>query len=381
MPFPETPPTLAQFKENVEKFNALAEKVLQIEDTVVFDSWYELDVRPFRSALHTVVTKWSYMFVKELTANINDTVLQLKEFITHSGDQLALAMEDGNYDQLVTKMVSLNAIKAREKEIDEVYEPVKAKVALLEQFGVEIPEEILTDLDAIPVTWAQLKKVSTKVTSDVAPAQADEVVKSHSTRFDIRNYEFREDFNKRAPTKFDAKDEYKRIDAHWTEYKAMAVELDELEEKAQLFVVRLPEYKQVKLCAKELKLLKALWDTINTVRFQFTEWSSTPFSQVDIESMEMECKKMIKDIRALDKDTRAWDAFSGIDAEVKNMITSLSAVGLLQSSAIRLRHWAQVMAATGVDIPMGKVDRGRRHAGRSSRAQPARVRRRDLQHR
>ena len=55
-----------------------------------------------------------------------------------------------------------------------------------------------------------------------------------------------------------------------------------------------------------------------------------------------------QEIRALDKEMRAWDAFSGLDSTVKNMVTSLRAVGELQNKAIRDRHWEQLMQATQV---------------------------------
>ena len=58
--------------------------------------------------------------------------------------------------------------------------------------------------------------------------------------------------------------------------------------------------------------------------------------------METSCKLLIKEIRGLDKETRAWEAFNGVDGDVKNMVASLGAVGLLQSPAIRDRHWQQV---------------------------------------
>ena len=45
---------------------------------------------------------------------------------------------------------------------------------------------------------------------------------------------------------------------------------------------------------------------------------------------------------------RAWDAFTGLDSMVKNMMTSLRAVGELQNTAIRDRHWQQLMEATQV---------------------------------
>lgn len=56
----------------------------------------------------------------------------------------------------------------------------------------------------------------------------------------------------------------------------------------------------------------------------------------------------LQDIRCLDKEMRAWDAFAGLDSMVKNMVTSLRAVGELQNTAIRDRHWQQLMQATQV---------------------------------
>ena len=47
---------------------------------------------------------------------------------------------------------------------------------------------------------------------------------------------------------------------------------------------------------------------------------------------------------------RAWDAFTGLDSMVKNMVTSLRAVGELQNPAIRDRHWEQLMQATQVCV-------------------------------
>jgi len=45
---------------------------------------------------------------------------------------------------------------------------------------------------------------------------------------------------------------------------------------------------------------------------------------------------------------RGWDAFISLEALLKNMMTSLKAVGELQNPAIRDRHWQQLMDATKV---------------------------------
>ena len=121
-----------------------------------------------------------------------------------------------------------------------------------------------------------------------------------------------------------------------------------LSEAAELFEVNMPEFKQLKACRIEIKMLKNLWDLITLVQSSFTDWKTTLWSDINVENMELECKKFVKDIRTLDKEMRAWDAFSGMESSVKNMVTSLRAVGELQNQAIRDRHWEQLMQATQV---------------------------------
>ena len=51
---------------------------------------------------------------------------------------------------------------------------------------------------------------------------------------------------------------------------------------------------------------------------------------------------------------RSWDAFTGLELTVKNMLTSLRAVGELQNPAIRDRHWSQLVIATRVNFSMSE---------------------------
>ena len=90
-------------------------------------------------------------------------------------------------------------------------------------------------------------------------------------------------------------------------------------------------------------------DRVNTVlRSSINDWKTTPWKSINVEQMDMDCKKFAKDIRSLDKEMRAWDAYLGVESTVKNMLTSLRAVSELQNPAIRDRHWQQLMAATKV---------------------------------
>ena len=125
-------------------------------------------------------------------------------------------------------------------------------------------------------------------------------------------------------------------------------EMQALIDSAGLFEVNVPDFKQLKTCRRELGLLKILWDYCYIVNSCIADWKTTPWSDINVEQMEMDCKKFSKDIRSLDKEMRAWDTYTGVEGTVKNMLTSLRAVSELQNPAIRDRHWHQLMQATGV---------------------------------
>lgn len=134
------------------------------------------------------------------------------------------------------------------------------------------------------------------------------------------------------------------------EIEELEAEMTALGEAGHLFAVAVPEYKQLRFCRKEIRFVKQLWDHVYVVSSSFDEWRSTPWKDINVEQMDMDCKKFAKDIRALDKEMRAWDVYTVMEDDIKNMITSLKAVGDLQNPSIRDRHWQQLMEATGVGI-------------------------------
>lgn len=88
------------------------------------------------------------------------------------------------------------------------------------------------------------------------------------------------------------------------------------------------------------------------VNTSIDDWKTTKWKDINVEQMDIDCKKFAKDVRSLDKEMKAWDAFVGLDNTVKNMITSLRAVSELQNPAIRSRHWQQLMQATQVMLAL-----------------------------
>ena len=61
-----------------------------------------------------------------------------------------------------------------------------------------------------------------------------------------------------------------------------------------MFELSVPEFKLVKQCRREVKMLKQLWDYMFLVRTCIDDWRTSMWVDIDVENMDMECKKFAK---------------------------------------------------------------------------------------
>ncbi|XP_054702769.1 dynein axonemal heavy chain 9 isoform X1 [Grus americana] len=351
---PETPPTLQQFKEQIDSYEKIYEEVNRIEPISIFQSWMKVDARPFKASLLNVIKRWSLVFKQHLMDHVTHSLADLDKFIKTADKGLSKKVEKGDYDGLVEIMGHLLAVKERHSVTDAMFEPLKQTIELLKKYEQQLPEEVYKQLEELPEKWNNIKKLAIAVKQHVAPLQANEmtVLRKSCAAFDVEQHRFRERFRKEAPFRFDTEKPYQLLDAKHIEIKQMESAMTSIYESAGLFEVMVPDYKQLKQCRKELCLLKELWDMISLVNTSLDDWQTTKWVEINVENMDLECKKFARDIRNLDKEMRAWDAFIGLDSKVKNMLTALKAVAELQNPAIRERHWNQLMQTTGVRFAM-----------------------------
>ncbi|NXL65574.1 DYH9 protein, partial [Chordeiles acutipennis] len=351
---PETPPTLQQFREQIDSYEKIYEEVNCIEPISVFQSWMKVDARPFKASLLNVIKRLSLVFKQHLVDRVTHSLADLDEFIKTANKGLNKKVEKGDYDGLVEIMGHLLAVKERQSVTDAMFEPLKQTVELLKTYEQQLPEEVYKQLEELPEKWNNIKKLSLAVKQHVAPLQANEmtVLRRSCAAFDVEQHRFRERFRKEAPFRFDAEKPYQLLDAKHIEIKQVESAMTSIYESAGLFEVMVPDYKQLKQCRKELCLLKELWDMITLVNTSLDDWQTTKWVDINVENMDLECKKFAREVRNLDKEMRAWDAFTGLDSKVMNMVTALKAVAELQNPAIRERHWNQLMQMTGVRFVM-----------------------------
>uniref|UniRef100_A0A4X2M0M8 AAA+ ATPase domain-containing protein n=1 Tax=Vombatus ursinus TaxID=29139 RepID=A0A4X2M0M8_VOMUR len=307
---PEQPPTIDQFKEQIDIYEALYVQMSKFEDFQVFESWFKVDMKPFKMSLLNTIKKWSWMFQEHLGRFVIDSLTDLEEFIKVTNAGFCRELKEGDYNGLVEIMGHLMAVRNRQGATDELFDPLKATITLLESYGQKMPDHVYV-----------LLEVSANASVTVVMLSLLRSLCSHAEFLHL-----------------------------WDELEALEEEMLQMQESTSLFEVAFPDYKQIKQCRREIRLLKGLWDLIIyiQVRRSIDNWTKTQWRQINVEQMDGELRRFAKDIWSLDKEVRFWDAYLGLDLMVKNLLASLRAVMELQNPAIRERHWHQLMDVTGV---------------------------------
>ncbi|XP_076454452.1 dynein beta chain, ciliary-like [Babylonia areolata] len=350
----ENPPSLAQFKEQIDLYEKIYTEAENIVPKCQIEGWFSIDSSIFKHALLNTIKQWSLMFKQLLIDHVNNSLSELSEFIKESDAGMSVEVKAGDYDTLVSVMKHLNKVRERMADTDEMFDPLKQTIQLLHSYGQEMPDEVHELLAHLPEKWANTKKLSITVKQKVAPLQAQEVVniQKKCASFDVEQHKFREKFRTLNAFNYDCQNPYEILDKTNSSILNMEKASVALSESAKMFDVTVPDFKQIRQCRKEARFLKKLWDFVYLVTSTLDDWNTTPWKCINVETMDMDCKKFAKDVRMLDKEMRAWDTYLGLESRIKNMVASLKAVGDLQNPSIRERHWKQLMAATGVKFTM-----------------------------
>ena len=347
-------PMLEDFIEQIDHYELLYEEVKQVCDTRIFQGWFSVDISPFKTTLLTNIRKWGYIFKSHLLNSMVDSLQELDVFIEKANNRLQAQLHEGDYDGLVKMMEILKLVRDRQRETDSMFEPLQEIVSALRKFGVVIPEVSLVQLTELPEKWVNTKRLSVSAKQMSAALQTMEVGKLEENieKYEKLQRQFRSRYTLKKIFFYDCQTPYSYLSQANTELETLEAQVTELQSEAGLFEVTVPKFLLTSQCRRDNKMMKQLWDYICLVRHSIDDWKTTLWHNINVEDMDMECKKFSKDLRAFDKEMREWNTFKGLDTTVRNMLTSLRAVGELQNKAIRERHWEQLVLATKVRFNM-----------------------------
>lgn len=251
-------PTIEAFREQIDNYESLYLEIENIDALQVFNAWFQVDVRPFRQSVLNIVRKWGNMFKNHLVERVTSSLCDLGNFIRKADEGLLQAVVEGDYAGLVNIMAYLMHVKERALTTDEMFEPMQETIDLLKYYDMDIPEEVNVLLQELPEQWANTKKIAVTVKQQVAPLQATEVVaiRNKISMFDAHVLIFREVFKNYSFFRYDCYKPFILMDRINGDLARLEGVMKDIQSSGSLFEVNVPEFKLLKQCRKELRMLK-----------------------------------------------------------------------------------------------------------------------------
>lgn len=137
---------------------------------------------------------------------------------------------------------------------------IKGTIDLLKYYDMDTPEEVNVLLQELPEQWNNTKKLAVTVKQQVAPLQATEVIsiRNRIANFDLHINVFREIFRTYEFFKYDCENPYSLLDRISDDIYRLENEMAAINESGSLFEVNVPEFKLLRQCRRELKMLKVI---------------------------------------------------------------------------------------------------------------------------
>lgn len=97
------------------------------------------------------------------------------------------------------------------------------------------------------------------------------------------------------------KNPYEKLNESREQILKFLSEETDLHGQIAIFEQEMPEFKVTKQIQKEMQLLKMVWDYVNVIETSLNEWKKTTWKKLDIEWMDQECKKILRELRRKEK--------------------------------------------------------------------------------
>lgn len=252
------PPKNEAFREQIDHFETLYTEVEGMNAEHIFNGWFKVDIKPFKHALLNTIRKWGNMFKEHLVKTVTHSLCDLGNFIRLADEGLQQTVAEGDYEALVKVMGFLLKVKERQAATDEMFGPLRETIELLKFYDQDIPEEINVYLQELPEQWNNTKKIAITIKQQVAPLQAAEVtcIRKRIAEFDVRITSYREVFKRYPFMRYDYPKPYVMMDRVNKDLQRFEKVMFGIHESGSLFEVGVPDFKLLKQCRKELRMLK-----------------------------------------------------------------------------------------------------------------------------
>lgn len=119
----------------------------------------------------------------------------------------------------------------------------------------------------------------------------------------------------------------------------------------EIFDIEPMSYPELSLVEKEIDLLTQIWEVKDQWDKAWDEWKDIPFHQANFNDLQEEALDYKDNIeKKIHKDVRDWGIYSYQKLQINTFADTCNLLGLLQTEAMRERHWKELRFSVKADF-------------------------------
>ncbi|XP_033641711.1 dynein beta chain, flagellar outer arm-like [Asterias rubens] len=344
-------PPLDMFDAEIDVYRTARDEIENIFDYKDV-GWIRVDLQPIKQVLTTYASRWMWTFTKYLTDQVTELLTDLDTFLKRIEPEIeSISGEERDTASFMKMMRIFNEVSAKQQEMDGQFTAMNRTVLLLKKYAQALPDRTKGLYDAAPGRWNNLKTKVSLAKQRLGPRIQEE---SASITKDLESFGERVETLQRALSSSDIYTYNCSIDTAFKEINKFMQLLEKLDNEAQdlielqeLLETAVVNFTVLPECRHELRNLKLVWETVDTIHGQQEEWKQQSWQKMNTKFLREVSNGQLEQVKGLPEEAHYWDVYLGLEDSILIIQASLPLIEDLSNPAMRTRHWKQLVRVTG----------------------------------
>ncbi|CAH1780133.1 unnamed protein product, partial [Owenia fusiformis] len=349
---------LEEFMKQEPKLSEFQFKILHYEDLEAMikaePEFYDvgpiaLYTAKLKEGLECETTAWRLHYGKACNSKYRTEMEDTFEFIEDIHKRLTRPVKD--LDDIRLVMASLKDLRDNFIKYDMNIGPIEESYALLTKHEIPVSKEEVERVDTLRYSWEKLQSQSSESSTHlllVQPNYKQGLIDDVET-FITDCSDFYGDYKNNGPmvSGVPPREASDRLIIFQNTFDSLYRKYITYTGGEELFGLTVTQYPELLVIKKELNLLQKLYSLYNAVIDTVNGYYDILWSEVDIESINVQLQEFQNRCRKLPKALKEWSAFEELRKTIDNFNEMVPLLELMANKSMKTRHWGRMSELTG----------------------------------
>ena len=343
-------PPLSKFDGDIARYSEVANNV-QKEDSLRAVNCFMLDCSRLKFSIIDHCNVWQQRFT-ELLHNMGREKLQsLQDYIINTAQQLQRIPT--SLDEMCQSVELLAKAQKDFPDIELQLQPLREQFEILEKYEVEISDDTLAALNALPGArddFGHVLEQSSQMLDESKKKFRQELVQS-TDELMRSSTNTRSQFLQNGPFggQISPADALLMLANYAQQIAAIRDRETALKSGLRVFEIQQAPLKDLIDTEKDIAQLTQLWTIARDWDALYFNWKTCKFADIETQSMEQEAQSNLKQIVRIAREVKDkdWEMVTVYRQRIEQFKRLMPLIQDLKNPALRPRHWKQLVAEVG----------------------------------